>query len=164
MRFVLFFQKSLIVLTCVFAAASAKWGYSYNIPCGYVRVTAGRDKFRNIAKLGVQAANIAAEVLNTLARDLPAVLRSVDPAIKSDIAKVDEIVGKVCDEIMFQAVPSVRDFQYFTPESILKTCEYIREVSADMVRGLDDPAIYQSYVDEMNVALEKLEKYVAWNY
>ena len=84
--------------------------------------------------------------------------------MKSDITKVDEIIGKVCDEIMFQAIPTARDFQYFTPESIMKTCDYIREVSADMVRGLDDPAIYQNYVDEMNDALRKLEKYVASNY
>ena len=181
-------QKSLIILTCVFAAASAKWGYSYNIPGGYVHFSSGKEasvisaaptlifpeEFKTIGKQGVvaenrvspttsvlfaapnsiipgklesnvkqvvDAANKAAEVLNELARDLPTVLRSLDPAeiqtllilMKSDITKVDEIIGKVCDEIMFQAIPTARDFQYFTPESIKKTCEYIREVSADLV-------------------------------
>jgi hypothetical protein len=181
-------MKYLIIFACVFAAASAKWGYSYNIPGGYVHFSAGREasvvsaaptvvfpeqfktigkqgvvadnrvspptsvlfalpnsiipgKFNSMVKQVVDAANKAAEVLNELTRGLPAVLRSLDPAMKSDITKVDEIIGKVCDEIMFQAIPSARDFQYFTPESIMKTCEYIREVSADLVDLMTLPSI-----------------------
>ena len=120
-------------------------------------------EYRTIVKQGVDAASKASEALNELAPQLPAVLQTVSPAMKSNIEKVDEIINKVCDEVMFEAVPTSRAFQYFTPESIMKTCDYIREVSADMVAGLEDPAIYQNYVDEMNGALAKLNSFVSSN-
>ena len=119
------------------------------------------DEFRSIVKKGVDATNKAAEALNELAPQLPAVLKSVDPAMKSDMAKVDEIIGKVCDEIMFEAKPNSRGVQYYTPDSIEKTCDYIKSISADLVGGLENPAIYQNYVEEMNGAIVKLNSFAA---
>ena len=86
----------------------------------------------------------------------------MDPALKDDIAKVDVIIGKVCDEIMFEATPKLRKIEYFTPEAIKATCEYARKVSADIVAGLDNPSIIAKYVAELNGGIQKLNGALAF--
>ena len=40
--------------------------------------------------------------------------------------------------------------------------DYIKEISSDVVNGLDNPVIYQNYVDEMNGTIAKLNSFGAW--
>ena len=121
------------------------------------------ESVKPIIKLGVQATNQASHTLNSqLLPQLPSTLRSMDPALKDDIAKVDVIIGKVCDEIMFEATPKLRKIEYFTPEAIKATCEYARKVSADIVAGLDNPSIIAKYVAELNGGIQKLNGALAF--
>ena len=39
--------------------------------------------------------------------------------------------------------------------------DYLEEISADLVGGLENPAIYQNYVEEMNGAIVKLNSFAA---
>ena len=163
-------QKFLVVLACVLAAASAKYyvpsvygqsGYGLPKAVPLWKASIFSDEFRSIVTKLVDATNKAAEALNAMAPQLPAVLGNLDPGIKADVAKVSAIIGNVCDNILLEARPT-GGFQYYTPDTLKKTCDYIWEISSDVVNGLDNPAIYQNYVDEMNGAIAKLNSFAAW--
>ena len=79
-------------------------------------------ELRAMVNQGLDATNKAAEALNSLAPQLPAALKSMDPSTKNDIRKVDNIIGKVCDEILNEANTNNREFQYFTKDSLQATC------------------------------------------
>merc|ERR1712018_957085 len=103
-------MKFLVVLACVLAAASAQYyvpstygqaasrlgnpritkvqTYTHTPAAPSGKVSIFSDEFKSIVTKGVDATNKAAEALNAMAPQLPALLKSVDPAMKSDIAKV----------------------------------------------------------------------------
>ena len=121
------------------------------------------EEFRTIVKQGVEATNKATKSLNELAQQLPSVLRNLDPAMKADFATVDQMVNQVCAEIIREGGRTYgSDTLGYTPDTLKATCDYIKKVSADLVAGLDNPAIYQNYVDEMNGAVAKLNSLAAW--
>ena len=119
------------------------------------------EGLKPIIKALLDATNQAATTLNSLVPQIPAALQSLDPDLKDDIAKVDVIIGKVCDEIIFEATPKYRANQYFTPDTMKAACDYARKVSADIVDSLDKPYVLYQYIHQMNEGVQKLNTALA---
>jgi len=109
---------------------------------------------KSLAKLGAPQLAQASDMLQTLMKGLPAALANTDPAMKADIAKTNNIVTQVCDSILAQAQPTYS--ANYNPQDLKATCDYISKVASDITAGLDNPAIIQSYVDQLKIASDAL--------
>ena len=89
----------------------------------------------------------ASDSLDNLMKGLPAALKNMDPAVKADFRKVNALIADVCNKMVNEAKPE--SYSYYTPEGIKVTCDFINKTANDIVLGLDDPAIIQSYVDKL---------------
>jgi hypothetical protein len=111
------------------------------------------------AKSALAGLDKASDSLDNLSRGLPSALAQLDPAVKADIAKVNVIIAEVCNKIMAEATPST--FSYYSPEGIKATCNVINKTANDIVLGLDDPSIIQSYVDKVQGLTRSLQAQAA---
>ena len=146
------------MLTVVLAAASAsRLGLgTYQSTTNYGNSQPLPADVKPVVNQGLHALNIASASLNSLAPQLPAALQSTNAFMKDNTVKVGRIIGQVCDQILREANPTGRAFQYFTPESLKSTCDYIRKVSSDMIAGINNPAIYVGYIEKLNESIQKL--------
>ena len=97
----------------------------------------------------------ASASLDDLAKGLPTALSNLDPSVKADIGKVNIIISEVCDKMMATAKPST--FSYYSPEGIKASCDFINKTAADLLLGLDDPSIIQSYIDKVQKMTRSLQ-------
>lgn len=101
----------------------------------------------------------ASKKLDDLSRGLPSALANIDPAVKADVAKVNVIIAEVCDKMLAEATPS--EFTYYSPEGIKASCDFITATANDILQGLDDPSIIQSYVDKVQKLTRSLQAQAA---
>ena len=78
-----------------------------------------------LIKAGVPRLAQAGAKLNELAKQLPETLANIDPNTAGDIAKVNGIVGDICDKAMAKIKPTAYTKNY-TPQG-LKTCQSCRQ-------------------------------------
>lgn len=101
----------------------------------------------------------ASKSLDDLSRGLPTALANIDPAVKADVGKVNVIIAEVCDKMLAEATPS--EFSYYSPEGIKASCDFITKTANDILLGLDDPSIIQSYVDKVQKLTRSLQAQAA---
>ena len=94
------------------------------------------------------------DYLNKLMKNLSLAVKNLDPSMKSDIRKVNNIIEETCNEIAGMIVePST--FTYFSPEGIKITCNFINKFSSDISATLDNPSIvFESYVEKLKTSIE----------
>ena len=139
--------------------------YNYGTPLTYAvpSAAAGFPAFNGpvtgesatLIKAGVQPLNQAANKLNELSAQLPQTLANIDPATKGDIAKVNGIVNDICAKAMAEIKPTSYTKNY-TPEGLNEMCGYIAKIGADILGGLDNPAIFQKYTADLQKAIVAL--------
>lgn len=98
----------------------------------------------------------ASKKLDDLNNGLPSVLANIDPAIKHDIGKVNVIIAEVCNKITAEA-SSPSTLSYYSPEGIQASCRAINNFANQLVLGLDDPSIVQSYVAKVQNLTKMLQ-------
>jgi hypothetical protein len=177
--FAFYFQKSFIAFSCILIAVTAapQWAqrqvysgapgpYSpYGAVSPYGNVAAvlsppialspeNSAQLKGLARAGAPQLVKATDMLQLLMKGLPAALQNMDPALKADFAKVNNVITDVCSKILTQAQPTV--YSSYNPQDLKTTCDYINKVSSDVTAGLDNPAIVQSYVDQLKIATNAL--------
>ena len=100
-----------------------------------------------LLKAGIPKLQLAAHKLNELSVQLPQYLANIDPATKGDIVKVNGIVNDICARVIAETQP----ISYST-----NMCAYIAKVGSDIVAGLDDPSIIQTYTAQLQTAITAL--------
>ena len=84
----------------------------------------------------------ATDALDDLNKGLPDALARMDPSIKADIKKVNEIILDICDRAVSGASgPS--------SGSIKATCDFINDSVPQVSRGLDDPSVITNLIEEL---------------
>ena len=91
----------------------------------------------------------ATTALDDLNKGLPDLLARMDPSMKDDIKKVNELVLDICDRAVSGARPATDFSSYYSPESIKATCDFIKENVPQISRGLDDPAVITNLIEEL---------------
>jgi len=171
-------MNSFVAFSCLLVAVAASPQYysanrAYGAPAAYAPYRAASPygnvvapvptavlspqssaMLKSLAKLGAPQLAQASDMLQTLMKGLPAALANTDPAMKADIAKTNNIVTQVCDSILAQAQPTYS--ANYNPQDLKATCDYISKVASDITAGLDNPAIIQSYVDQLKIASDAL--------
>ena len=116
--------------------------------------------FKQLAKTGSPYLVKASEMLQTLMKGLPTALSQMEPATRSDMGKVNQIIAEVCSNILSQSQPSTNSYYkvnaYYKAEDLKTTCDYINKVGNDILAGMDNPSIIQSYVDQLQAATNSL--------
>ena len=130
------YQPSTVVARSASYAPAAPAAPGFNLETLFSLIPTGG---KNLAK--------ASESLDNLMIGLPAALKNMDPAVKADFRKVNALIADVCNKMVYEAKPE--SYSYYTPEGIKVTCDFINKTANDIVLGLDDPAIIQSYVNKL---------------
>ena len=174
-RIVFNFQNSVVVFSCLLAAVSASPQYYYPqyqrqvySPYGGVApaaavvpvvptapgapVTAAltpelTSQLKGLANVGAPHFTTALAKLGELMTSLPAVLSTLEPSKKADIVKTNQIIADVCGKVIAEAQPTY--YSNYQAGDMQKVCDYINKVGADITAGLDNPAIFQTYFDQL---------------
>ena len=183
----LFFQKSVIALSCLLVVAAAQKPSSYyysthpeqprsyhsvpyveKVPKTYTYSTPVKrqsspngvpnvDFSTILADFGAIAQYIndpyyalekAQGLLEDLNSELPEALARMDPAIKSDIKEVNNLILEICDKAVANARPSSTT-SYYSPEAMKSTCAFIQKHVPSVSQGLDDPAVISNIIGKL---------------
>lgn len=123
--------------------------------------------WKSLIGMGGSALSKASKSLNEMMKGLQVALKNIDPSVKSDVGKVNNIVDHVCNKIVETGSESPT-FTYYSPEGLKVTCDYINRVAKVLVDGLENPEVTQYYVDKLNAPtkalLEQVEIYSAQSF
>ena len=87
-------------------------------------------------------------LLEDLNAELPEALARMDPAIKSDIKEVNNLILEICDKAVANARPSSTT-SYYSPEAMKSTCEFMHKHIPSVSQGLDDPAVISNIIGKL---------------
>ena len=87
-------------------------------------------------------------LLEDLNAELPEALAKMDPAIKSDIKEVNNLILEICDKAVANARPSSTT-SYYSPEAMKSTCAFMQKHIPSVSQGLDDPAIISNIIGKL---------------
>ena len=87
-------------------------------------------------------------LLEDLNAELPEALAKMDPAIKSDIKEVNNLILEICDKAVANARPSSTT-SYYSPEAMKSTCEFMHKHIPSVSQGLDDPAVISNIIGKL---------------
>ena len=86
-------------------------------------------------------------------------LRNLDPSIKSDIRKINNIIEETCNELSGM-IEEPSTYTYYSNEGFKITCNFINKLSSDISAALDNPSILQPYADKIKGPLNSVLNHV----
>ena len=87
-------------------------------------------------------------LLEDLNAELPEALAKMDPAIKTDIKEVNNLILEICDKAVANARPTSTT-SYYSPEGIKSTCAFLQKHIPSVSQGLDDPAVITNIIGKL---------------
>ena len=106
------------------------------------------SELKNLAKIGAPHLIKALDTIQQLTTTrLPEALKTLEPSKRADIVKTKEFIGEVCSKIIAEAQPRYSD--KYKAEDLQKICDFINKVGTDIVDGLDNSAIFQKYLSQL---------------
>ena len=106
------------------------------------------SELKNLAKIGSPHLIKALDTIQQLTTNrLPEALKNLEPSKRADIVRTKEFIGEVCSKIIAEAQPRYSD--KYKAEDLQKICDFINKVGTDIVDGLDNPAIFQKYLSQL---------------